>query len=54
MVSEASATLCAPLLLMDLCRVSVCGSVSRHIVEVMGRAARKLKRKVIKRQNTQS
>ena len=25
---------------MDLCRVSVGGSVSRHIVEVMGRAAR--------------
>ena len=36
--------MCAPLLLMDLCRVSVCGSVSRHIVEVMGRAARRVRK----------
>ena len=40
MVSEVSATSGAQLFLMDLCRVSVGGSVSRHIVEVMGRAAR--------------
>ena len=40
MVSEVSATSCAQLFPMDLCRVSVCGSVSRHIVKVGGRAAR--------------
>ena len=40
MVSEVSATSCAQLFPMDLCRVSVCGSVSGHIVEVMDRAAR--------------
>jgi len=43
-VSEASATSCAPLLLMDLCRVSVSEAVSRCIVQVAGRAAREVRK----------
>ena len=39
MVSEVSATSCAQLFVIHLCRVSVRGSVSRHIVKVGGRAA---------------
>ena len=40
MLTEASASTCARVLLLDLCRVSVSEAVSRRIVEVMGRAAR--------------
>ena len=48
MVSKASATSCAPLLLMDLCRVSVWRMRQWVYVEVRGRAAGRVRKERVR------